>query len=68
MATEGHVVKLSEIKLFGKWTYDGIEVKDPSLKKYICLKPYILPTQGEDTSTEGLERLKYPSWRGSSTS
>ncbi|QOR94453.1 30S ribosomal protein S7 [Thermosphaera chiliense] len=43
LASEGHVVKLSEVKLFGKWTYDNIEVRDPSLKKYICLKPYILP-------------------------
>jgi small subunit ribosomal protein S7 len=29
--------------LFGKWSYIGVEVRDPSLKKYISLKPVILP-------------------------
>ena len=32
-----------EIKLFGKWSYEGIEVRDPGLKAYICLKPVIIP-------------------------
>lgn len=29
--------------LFGRWSYVGVEVRDPSLKKYISLKPVILP-------------------------
>ena len=33
----------SPIKLFGKWSYEGIEVQDPGLKRYICLKPVWLP-------------------------
>ncbi|MCC6041543.1 MAG: 30S ribosomal protein S7 [Desulfurococcaceae archaeon] len=37
---------VSEIKLFGKWSYDWIDVRDPSLKKYICLKPVRLPHTG----------------------
>ncbi|HDM24092.1 30S ribosomal protein S7 [archaeon] len=32
-----------EIKLFGKWSLDGIEVRDPGLRAYICLKPIYLP-------------------------
>lgn len=32
-----------EIKLFGKWDYINIQTRDPSLKKYICLRPYYLP-------------------------
>jgi len=36
-------VQLGEIKLFGKWSYDWIEVRDPSLKRYLCLKPVYLP-------------------------
>jgi len=40
------VVKVGEIKLFGKWSYDGIIVRDPSLKKYISLKPVFLPHTG----------------------
>jgi small subunit ribosomal protein S7 len=44
----GQVVELeiSEPKLFGKWSYDFIEVRDPSLKRYICLKPVRLPHTG----------------------
>jgi small subunit ribosomal protein S7 len=35
-----------EIKIFGKWSVDGIEVKDPGLKRYINLEPRILPKTG----------------------
>lgn len=29
--------------LFGKWSFKGIEVKDLGLKRYICLRPLIIP-------------------------
>jgi len=32
-----------EIKLFQKWTFTGIEVKDPSLKRYLNLTPMTTP-------------------------
>lgn len=32
-----------EIKLFGKWDYVNVQARDPSLKKYICLRPYYVP-------------------------
>ena len=32
-----------EIKLFGKWSFSGVEVRDPGLKRYICLKPVYWP-------------------------
>lgn len=34
------------IKLFGKWDYTGIEVRDPSLKRYIYLEPVTIPYTG----------------------
>ncbi|MCD6096397.1 MAG: 30S ribosomal protein S7 [Thermoprotei archaeon] len=34
------------IKLFGKWDWEGIEIKDPGLRDYICLKPVYLPHSG----------------------
>ena len=40
------IVSLDEIKLFGKWSYKGVIVRDPSLKKYISLKPVFLPHTG----------------------
>ena len=40
------IVRVSEIKLFGKWDYNNIIVRDPGLKRYICLKPVFLPHTG----------------------
>ncbi|RZN56790.1 MAG: 30S ribosomal protein S7 [Candidatus Methanomethylicota archaeon] len=33
----------SEIKLFGKWDFSSVQVRDLGLKSYICLKPVYLP-------------------------
>jgi len=35
--------KEQEIKLFGKWSFDGVEVADPGLKRYVSLKPVYVP-------------------------
>jgi small subunit ribosomal protein S7 len=35
--------KGEEIKLFEKWSFEGIEVRDPGLKRYISLKPVYVP-------------------------
>jgi len=35
--------KVEEIKLFGKWSFDGIQLEDPGLKQYISLKPVYVP-------------------------
>jgi small subunit ribosomal protein S7 len=32
-----------EIKLFGKWSFKGVEVKDLGLQRYISLKPIAVP-------------------------
>ncbi|MEM5852824.1 MAG: 30S ribosomal protein S7 [Candidatus Aenigmatarchaeota archaeon] len=32
-----------EIKLFGKWSFEGVEVKDPGLKRYVNLQPVVVP-------------------------
>ena len=34
---------MEEIKLFGKWSFDGIQINDPGLKKYISIKPIFIP-------------------------
>ncbi|MBS7634999.1 30S ribosomal protein S7 [Candidatus Bathyarchaeota archaeon] len=33
----------NDFLLFGKWSFDGIEVKDPGLQRYISLKPVLIP-------------------------
>jgi len=35
--------KVQEIQLFGKWSFEGINVEDPGLKQYISLKPVYIP-------------------------
>ncbi|MDI6826046.1 MAG: 30S ribosomal protein S7 [Candidatus Aenigmarchaeota archaeon] len=37
---------MSEIKLFNRWGFQGIEVRDPGLKPYINLQPIIVPKTG----------------------
>jgi small subunit ribosomal protein S7 len=32
-----------EAKLFGKWSFKGIEVKDIGLQRYVSLKPVVIP-------------------------
>ena len=32
-----------EVKLFGKWGFKGIEVKDIGLQRYVSLKPVVIP-------------------------
>jgi small subunit ribosomal protein S7 len=34
---------VQEINLFGKWSFDGIQIEDPGLKQYISLKPIYVP-------------------------
>jgi len=35
-----------KFRLFGRWRLDEVEVKDPGLKRYICLKPMLVPHSG----------------------
>lgn len=37
---------MAELKLFNRWSFQGVEVKDPGLKPYINLKPTIIPKTG----------------------
>ncbi len=46
MSEQKETIAPLEPKLFGKWEYDGIEVRDPGLKRYICLRPVWLPHTG----------------------
>ena len=37
---------MTEIKMFGKWSMEGITVKDPGLANYISVKPVMVPKTG----------------------
>lgn len=44
---------MSEIKLFNKWSFEGIKVNDPGIADYISLTPVIVPrTSGKYASTQ----------------
>ena len=43
LSKEQKAEKEKEIKLFGKWSFKDVEVRDPGLKRYICLKPLVIP-------------------------
>jgi len=40
------VSSITEIKLFDKWSFEGVSVLDPGLKRYVCLKPVYIPHSG----------------------
>jgi small subunit ribosomal protein S7 len=40
---ERETISPLEPKLFGKWEFDRVEIRDPGLKKYICLRPVWTP-------------------------
>ncbi|HDD69752.1 MAG TPA: 30S ribosomal protein S7, partial [Candidatus Bathyarchaeota archaeon] len=35
--------EVSKIKLFGKWSYENIQIRDIGLQRYISLKPLAVP-------------------------
>jgi small subunit ribosomal protein S7 len=49
---------MDDIKLFNKWSFDGIEVTDPGLKPYINLKPLVSPKTGGKYSQQQFHKSK----------
>lgn len=49
-----------EIKLFNKWSYKGLEVTDPGLRAYICLKPVIAPHTGGRYEHQRFKKAEIP--------
>lgn len=48
------------VKLFGKWSYEEVEVKDLSLKSYVCLKPVLYPKTGGRHAHKSFARINTP--------
>lgn len=47
-----------DIKLFGKWDCSSIKVTDPSLVRYVNLKPIIFPSTGGKVAKERFGKAK----------
>lgn len=50
--------EVGKIKLFNKWSFDGIEVQDIGLKQYISLHPVFLPHTGGRHEHQRFEKSK----------
>ncbi len=50
--------EIGKIKLFNKWSYDGIDVQDVGLKQYISLSPVFLPHTGGRHEHQRFEKSK----------
>lgn len=51
---------MSEIKLFGKWDMEGIQVRDKGLERYINLEPVIVPKSGGRKASQQFHKSKMP--------
>ncbi|MEM5879059.1 MAG: 30S ribosomal protein S7 [Candidatus Aenigmatarchaeota archaeon] len=49
---------MGEIKIFGKWSVEGIEVNDLGLKKYINLQPVVIPKTGGKYTQQQFHKSK----------
>ncbi len=49
---------MSEIKMFNRWSFDGVSVNDPGLKPYVNLKPIIVPKTGGKYSQKKFHKSK----------
>lgn len=54
------IIDFDEIKLFGKWSFRDVVVQDPSLKKYISLKPIIVPHTGGRHASKRFGKAEVP--------
>ena len=50
---------MSELKMFGKWSPEGIVVEDPGLKRYINLAPIIVPRTGGKNAQGRFKKSNY---------
>lgn len=46
------------ILLFNRWNFDGVEVQDPGLRKYINLRPVVLPKTTGKYGTLSIHKTK----------
>lgn len=49
---------MTDIKIFGRWSTEGIEVSDLGLKRYINLKPVLIPKSAGRYSTQQFYKSK----------
>ncbi len=55
-----YLENLNKMKVFGKWDPTEVEVRDPGLKDYICLKPMYLPHTGGRHAKKRFAKAEVP--------
>ena len=56
--SEEAVEEIQTIRLFEKWVFDGVGVRDPGLKQYIQLRPIYVPQSGGRHEHKRFEKSK----------
>ena len=51
---------MSEMKLFGKWDTEGIQIRDRGLERYINITPIIIPKTGGRNATQQFHKSHMP--------
>jgi small subunit ribosomal protein S7 len=49
---------MTELKIFNRWSFQGIEIKDVGLRPYINLKPVVIPKSGGRYSQQKFYKSK----------
>jgi len=49
---------MAELKLFNRWSFEGIQIKDVGLNPYINLKPVVIPKSGGRYSQQKFYKSK----------
>jgi len=49
---------MADIKVFDRWSVEGISVADPGLRRYICLKPRVVPRSGGKNAKNRFHKSK----------
>jgi small subunit ribosomal protein S7 len=51
---------MAELLLFGKYDMTGVNIKDPSIKRYINLKPIVVPHTGGKSASRQFNKADIP--------
>lgn len=51
---------MSEMKLFGRWDTEGIQIRDRGLERYINITPIIIPKTGGRNATQQFHKSHMP--------
>lgn len=52
------MIFMADVKIFGRWSMEGVQVRDKGLEKYINLEPVIVPKSGGRNASQQFHKSK----------